>query len=587
MTAPLSRIVAPHITDHEPAGAGVTMAPVSFGGRFGWLHQPAMLAEGAAGVVLVSPLGRDARCVHRPMRLLADRLARAGYPTLRYDHLGHGDSLDLVGVDDALPTWVEGVGAAADHLKHLTGVARIVLGGFRFGASLASLALADLEGVDGLMLFAPVVTGKTWLRELRLSGAMSGTASAAAEQAGGLEADGLTLSPPTVRAISAMDMKSVAWPAIPTLLFAQNENVAALGPRITERSGMVSALDFAGFDPLFEDAHSNQEPEEAFAQAIHWMRTAVPVDPDADIFANPVAPAAGLTPLGATETPVAFGNGLWGVLTQPQTPNETRRAVIFLNTGGDPRAGIGRFAAVTARALAANGVASLRFDFPGVGDSADPADGRRHIYEVSRTADVRAAMTLMAAEGLDDVTLAGVCAGGHHALQAAIADIGVIKVLAVSPVKLVWRDGHSLAIGKRDQGRATAFYVGGLANPATWKRLVTGDIHVASVLKTLIGRVMGRLAARRDDSTKAFQDQIAAASARGVKVKILVGIDDASLDEVETYFGPKGAHMARLPGMSVTVAPGVDHGLARTESRATALNELVGLVDEPQDRARA
>jgi len=172
-------------------------------------------------------------------------------------------------------------------------------------------------------------------------------------------------------------------------------------------------------------------------------------------------------------------------------------------------------------------------------------------------------------------------------LRAAVADIGVTKVLAVSPVKLVWREGDSLAIGKRDQGRATAFYVGGLTNPATWKRLVTGDIHVASVLKTLIGRVMGRLAARRNDTAKAFRDQIVAASARGVKVKILVGIDDASLDEVETYFGPKGAHMARLPGMSVMVAPGVDHGLARTESRAMALNELVGLVGESQDRARA
>ena len=586
MTASLSRIVAPHVADHESAGASVTMAPVSFGGRFGWLHQPAMLAEGAAGVVLVSPLGRDARCVHRPMRLLADRLARAGYPTLRYDHLGQGDSLDPADDGDALPVWIAGVTAATSHLKNLTGVARIVLGGVRLGASLAALAAAD-GGVDGLMLFAPVVSGKAWLRELRLSGAMSGTASAEAEQAGGLEADGLTLSPSTVKAVAAIDVKSVAWPGVPTLLFAQNEHVAALGPRIDERGAMLSAHDFAGYDPLFEDAHSNQAPEEVFAQAIHWMRTAFPIDQDADAFASPIPPLASLAPPGAMETPVTFGEGLWGVMTQPRVPNTSRGAVLFLNTGGDPRAGIGRFAALAARSLAAEGVASLRFDFPGVGDSADPADGRRHIYEVSRAADVRAAMTLMAAQGFEDLTLAGVCAGGHHALLAAIADVGMVKVLAVSPVKLVWREGDSLAVGKRDQGRATAFYVGGLANPETWKRLLTGDIDVAAVLKTLIGRVMGRLAARGDDSTKAFQDQIAAASARGVQARILVGIDDASLDEVETYFGPKGERMARLSGMSVTVAPGLDHGLARAESRAMALSELVALVNAPRSRASA
>ena len=67
MSAPLSRIVAPLITGDDTAkGGGMTMAPVSFAGRFGWLHQPETLVEGATGVVLVSPLGRDARCAHRP-----------------------------------------------------------------------------------------------------------------------------------------------------------------------------------------------------------------------------------------------------------------------------------------------------------------------------------------------------------------------------------------------------------------------------------------------------------------------------------------------------------------------------------------
>jgi len=271
MSAPLSRIVVAHVADHDLAWAGGSaMAPISFGGRFGWLHQPATLFEGAVGVVLVPPLGRDERCVHRPMRLLADRLARAGYPTLRYDHLGQGDSLDLAGDGDALAVWVAGVRIATAFLKDATGVRRVVLGGVRIGASLAALAAAEIEAVDGLMLLAPVVSGKAWLRELRLAGAMSGTTSEAAHQAGGLEADGVALSPATVAALTALDLRTADLADQKVLLVAQNASVAALGEQLKQHGATVIQHAFAGYDPLFEDAHSNQAPEESFAQAMQW-----------------------------------------------------------------------------------------------------------------------------------------------------------------------------------------------------------------------------------------------------------------------------------------------------------------------------
>ena len=582
MSAPLSRIVAPHVADHDRAWAGgVAMAPIAFDGRFGWLHQPATLFEGAAGVVLVSPLGRDERCVHRPMRLFADRLARAGYPTLRFDHRGQGDSLDLADDDDLLPDWIAGVQRAAAYLKAVSGVRRVVLGGVRFGASLAALAAPNIADVDGLMLMGPVVSGKAWLRELRLAGALSGTASEAASQAGGLHADGLALSPATARSLGTLDLKTVDIGDRNTLLVAQNASIAALAEPLGRHGAVVTEQTFAGFDPLFEDAHSNQSPEETFARALQWIGSVSPINRSAVAGDCPQPPACRLTLADAVETPVEFGDGLRGLLTRPRARGVAPRGVIFLNTGGDPRAGIGRFATLCARTLAAQGVATLRFDFAGIGDSADPADGRRHIYEVSRLADIEAAVALMRAEGLWDLTLAGVCSGGFHAIQAALADIGVRRALAVSPVKLVWREGDSLAVAKQDQGRATSFYASCLTKPETWKRLFGGDIDVAAVAKTVASRLLSRLSARRDDTAKNLRDQLASGSARGVAIRILVGVDDASLDEVETYFGPNGVTLDRLDGMSTVVAPGLDHGLARAESRALALAELVELIGRP------
>src|ERR1700761_1210873 len=130
------------------------MTPVAFDGRLGWLHMPPGRNAGV-GVVLVSALGRDGRCAYMPMRLLGDQLAAAGYPTIRYDHLGTGDSLDLPDPEaDALPHWLDGIERAAQILRNHAGVSRVVLGGARTGATLA--AISPLP-VDGLILLAPVL----------------------------------------------------------------------------------------------------------------------------------------------------------------------------------------------------------------------------------------------------------------------------------------------------------------------------------------------------------------------------------------------------------------------------------------------
>ena len=61
------------------------MEAVSFAGCFGWLHQG---GGGALGVVLCGSWEYEALATHQSWRVLADRLAEAGLPTLRFDYLG-------------------------------------------------------------------------------------------------------------------------------------------------------------------------------------------------------------------------------------------------------------------------------------------------------------------------------------------------------------------------------------------------------------------------------------------------------------------------------------------------------------------
>lgn len=138
------------------------MKPVVFSGHFGWLHA----ASGDRGVVICNPLGHEAMWLHPAMRELADRISARGLPVLRFDYLGTGDSTD---VDGALrpDAWVDQVLEAVRYMKSATGVERVSLAGFRFGALVAALAAQRTE-VESLAMLAPVVSMRLFLREMNV-----------------------------------------------------------------------------------------------------------------------------------------------------------------------------------------------------------------------------------------------------------------------------------------------------------------------------------------------------------------------------------------------------------------------------------
>jgi pimeloyl-ACP methyl ester carboxylesterase len=125
------------------------------------------------------------------------------------------------------------------------------------------------------------------------------------------------------------------------------------------------------------------------------------------------------------ESVVTFGQGggLVGIVTEPDAmpAGDPRPAMIQLNVGLLHRPGPFRVSVDMARALAARGFASLRFDLSGIGDS----DVRRdRVAAPDRAvADIREAMDSLAARrGTRTFVLLGNCTGAVNAYAAALAD---------------------------------------------------------------------------------------------------------------------------------------------------------------------
>src|SRR5262249_22771678 len=104
----------------------------------------------------------------------------------------------------------------------------------------------------------------------------------------------------------------------------------------------------------------------------------------------------------------------------PAPPAAPRRAFIILNAGVLHRVGPHRPHVVLARRLAAIGLAGLRLDLGGIGDSTTSSDATS--FRDSAVADTRVAMTgLTGVLRAERFVLFGVCSGADNAIATAIA----------------------------------------------------------------------------------------------------------------------------------------------------------------------
>jgi hypothetical protein len=118
----------------------------------GAFHRPQRLRPRSTAVLLCNPFGEEASRSHRIYRVLATQLERAGYPAMRFDYSGTGDSAGD-SRDVTIDAWLDDIAAAAERLRTLSGATKLVAVG---------LGLALRHAV----LWDPVVEGAAYLREL-------------------------------------------------------------------------------------------------------------------------------------------------------------------------------------------------------------------------------------------------------------------------------------------------------------------------------------------------------------------------------------------------------------------------------------
>jgi pimeloyl-ACP methyl ester carboxylesterase len=504
------------------------MQAVTFDSCFGWLHDGPASFGSDTGVVLCTGLGRDSSTAHRSLRLLANRLCAEGYPTVRFDYPGTGDSCEI-GTTDSWAAWQDGVSLAADRLRAATNVQRIVLVGVRAGAMLATLAAAARDDVAGLVLLEPVLRGKSYVAQLTVEARLR--SKGIADTSDSLDLDGLPLTRETLDRMTQVDLRQVTLPSVRAISVFSRAPSALLSTCVEAWQNLgasVTCSGFDGLDALLRPTHFADEPLADFTQILSWLTTAVPAQRTILHFSPNSPDTTPLRPVGCVETPLRFGdNGArFGMLCEPQDA-KTSFAVVIGNTGGDPHHGFARFSVELARSLALEGIASLRFDFPGLGDSSNASDNGAedvtHAFEVDRSADFAAAITKLQQLGFQRFAVKGLCSGAYHAFHAAVTDERVDTLLLIN---LPW---FSLRLDR--------------PRPASFTR-----------------RAMTTL------------------SERQVKSLMLYSEGDAGLKPLEAHFGPDAAGLAEFPGAVTSTVAGIDHDLTGSAMRQVVARHLIDFL---------
>ena len=469
-------------------------------------HHP---AEGESqrdvAVLLCDPIGSDRMNLHLAYRALALALAASGFPVLRVDYYGTGDSAGSARDAGQVGAWLQSLHDAADWLLRSSGRSKLGCFGALLGGTLATTFAASRSDVRSLALWGASVSGSAFLREVRAFQAMRSRSDAAPLprdwQDGDQEASGFLLTRETVDAIAALEIDASACRSVrQAAVFARGRN--------TSEAAIVASFERAGIPvtpppaAIVDIAHLEDErvypPELLIEQLAAWWRAAHPANTGAMRGADrpELADRIVLRDRDGQEVEeqwVRFGAdaGLVGIVSRP-TAKASGPGIVLVNGGVNHRPGINRNYTDWAREWAARGATVIRMDIRGLGDSVpERLEDVARLYRAKTRADVEAAVALLTTRyGVDEVACGGLCAGGFQAFAAALGDAKITALFLLNPLRL--DPGHVARPGARPEFEyeSLGHYARSLLRPSRWSRAWSRDEKLIPMARSVAARLV-------------------------------------------------------------------------------------------------
>lgn len=581
------------------------MRPIVFEGTVGWVHP----AGGSRGVVIAGAHGFEDLCSRRFLTLMARRLAQAGLPVLQFDYPGCGDAIGDHTEPHRVAAWVSSIETAIGRLKAETGVTDVLVIGFRLGALLAPSAMGGRDDVAGLALLAPPISGKAYVREMaglaRMIDAALPPYDTEVEPFDGIETAGFRMSAETIADLRTLEWREFAGSLRQDILLVTTQPAtshSALAEGVAAAGGSVRIETFAGFARLMSNPTANDIPQSTLEMVVGWAverRKPVGAASHEPVATAPVFLAEG----GYNEWPLVLAPApeICGVLCMPAQAKPKGQVALILNAGAIPHIGWARGAVDMARSLARDGIASLRVDLPGLGQSGTPDEKRLFLYDERGRDDMLRIVNWLEQYGFDQVSAIGTCAGAYQAFHAARFDRRISSLTMVNPLCFAWNSSYALdmELSKvRDNARGSLKPEDGAGEADVAEPHSHGTALRSPRLKALLSRLGGRALRfglelsksttsnfwrRRGSGSQSVETWMKNLTARGTRVLVVSAENDRSLDEIARHFGPDGERLRRMQGITLVRLDAADHTLTPAHARSRLVEHVTHLLSPAAD----
>jgi alpha-beta hydrolase superfamily lysophospholipase len=550
------------MTDSDPQPPNTSGPAVWSGGNsvrreFGWrttedrtvfvmASDPSDLDLRADGcvVVIVGALGIESQGSNAALDAMESTLSNAGHVVVRFDPPGMGNA-----PGDAIdgPEWEDVTQSTADMLSAASRrwpSRPLVVLGVQLGVAAAVEALDRLPGdveVVSLVAWAPAVSGKKFLRNMRMFGAVAngppGTQNevneAAPAEMGSLEAGGYCFGPTLQRSLLSVNLATAIALPVASILIVERDDIATAGPwvrALTQSSSAVHVITPRGTrDARFDDPEKGVTPSEVLSAISDWVDQIADrhsSDSPENAFGN--ARNSTTPNEGWLEDSIEFRIGRVGIretvcittvplrgefsaasllvirsepVAAASPPNQPLSAVIVASTGANTSSGPGRMNARLARRLASVGHLVLRYDRRGVGGSdgallhrGPVADAGVDVfgthavptmsslaYAPEHQSDLAFIVHGLAEEKVEELDIIGTCSGatlGYRFALSGKSDVRIRNLVTVN--QILWdNDVVDLAV---ESPLVDAKIAGKLAvamrSPLTWPKLLATDLDI-------------------------------------------------------------------------------------------------------------
>ena len=578
---------------------------------FGWLHRPAAQSDHRVAVLICNPFGYEEICAHRSIKHLAEAAAAAGLPALRFDYDGSGNSAGTALDPARLEAWIASVNHAADALLAQSGADRLCVFGLRLGSTLAALAAARRADVVALVAFAPIASGRAYVRELRaLQQVMRSTDAADSAPTGDLlEAAGFTLTAETQAALAAVDLSRVERTPAPNVLIIDRADLPSnerWGKQLEAQGAAVERRTSDEYVEMMRDAHDSSVAQKTIGATVDWLRRIAAANGQRDARAPAIAaPRRTITLPPETESTGAIhetalwlgdDSPLFGVLSEPRREARAerappRRVVLLVNSGAVHHVGPNRLYVTIARRWAAQGDVVLRFDVSGIGDS--PPRGQEPenvVYGPHAVDDLRRALEwLHLRYGDADYRALGLCSGAYHAFKAAVRGLPLTGVIVINPLTFFWKEGMSLEYPDYKVVADVQRYQSSVKSVHSWRKLLTGKVNLLNLAQVLLSHARGGVGNRVRDVLRALHmplkddlgQELNAVAAKSMQVSFVFSTLDPGLPLLRTQGGAAFRRLENRKKVVVRLIDGADHTFTSRRMRAQLAAVLAEELDKP------